>query len=295
MTNGMPPVPARAHIGTTAARFEYRRGALCAVGTDGADSMQRIAASCDTVEVRLPRDTLPRAATVLEWVDAAPPGFTYALTAPHRITHELRFDNVETKTLAFLDVAASMGEVAAPVLFQFPADFTRARHGRALARWMAWLAARRRGLRVAIEVRAGDLSTPAFVSYAASLGFAVALVDRVGAPDLFPTWADEARSGSGPDFAYVRWCGKERDPAHTLGEEPHACEDSLALWAGRVRWLVDQGQAVFAYVHGTSVEGALATARRLRALLDGEGPPPGCDQRDGRAIGAKREPQPQLF
>lgn len=278
MTEGTPPGPLRACIGASSRWSEDRRGALRGGEVVRKDTLTQYVTQFDTLEVNGSSCALPRAATVLEWVEAAPPGFTYALTAPRRITHEMRLAHVEAATLAFLDVAASMGAAAGPVLFQFPRDFTRRRDGRALAEWLGWLAPRRRGLRIVIEVQADDLMTPAFVSHLAALGYTLALVDGMDAPGPFALWAEVVRAGLGPGFAYMRRIGEgcpfdddRSTGAPDLEQQPTA-DDRISLRADRIRWLAAQGQDVFAYVHSPSEGRAFATARRLRAALEEENP-----------------------
>ena len=123
-------------------------------------------------------------------------------------------------------------------------------------------------VRVAVEVRAADLMTPAFASFLAERGFALVLVDRVGTPDLYETWA-EARGEV--DFAYVRWIGDDRHGPKGDREITAPRDEALDRWAARLAALHTQGCDVFGYMHNPYEGHAPASVTRLLARLADRG------------------------
>lgn len=255
------------HIGTSSWLFDGWRGVFYPQELPRGDSLAWYVTQFDTVEVNTSFYALPRASVVVDWVDTAPPGFTFALKAPREITHDRKLVGVEDATNAFVDAVASMGDAAGPVLFQFPPEFSRKKYGRQLADWLTWLAPRRLGQRVAIEVRAADLMTEAFSTWVAGLGYALVLVDRVGTPDCFPLWEQVVQAGKAPGFVYVRLIGDDRHgPAgDAVVQSPRSGQ--LAQWADRLRWLDEQGQECFVYVHNPFEGHSPASVRTLREML----------------------------
>ena len=105
-----------AHIGTSSWQFEGWRGVFYPDKTPIKSYLAHYVTQFDTVEVNTSFYALPRPATVVDWVESAPEGFTFALKAPRLITHEKKLVNAESATLAFLDVLRSLGNAAAPAL-----------------------------------------------------------------------------------------------------------------------------------------------------------------------------------
>jgi uncharacterized protein YecE (DUF72 family) len=138
------------------------------------------------------------------------PGFTFALKFPRRISHEKRLVDCTEETLALLDALRALGATAAPAFLQLPPDCTRRTCGRALAAYLDWLAPLATDLRLAVEVRAADLMTPAFATFLAERGLALVLVDRQGTPDLYPIWQDVMATRRAPAFLFIRWIGDDR-------------------------------------------------------------------------------------
>ncbi len=210
---------------------------------------------------------IPSASTLLNWVESAPPGFTYALKFPRMITHERRLVDCEGATRTFLDSLRALGDACGPALLQFPPDFTRGVHGHTLAAYLDWLADEAHDLRIAVEVRAADLMTPAFAAFVAERNFALTLVDRVQTPDLFDVWRERVEAGAGPDFAFIRWIGDDRHGPQGDRELQLLRDAELAQWAARIVELAAHGKRVFGYMHNPYEGHSPASVRRLKALL----------------------------
>jgi uncharacterized protein YecE (DUF72 family) len=268
--------PALAHIGTSSWQFEAWRGVFYPEKAPTKSFLAHYVTQFDTVEVNTSFYALPRPATIVDWVEAAPPGFTYALKAPRSITHEKKLQDAAPETLAYLDTLRALGPGAAPGLLQLPPDFTRRDFGRPLAAFLDWLAPRLDGLRLAVEVRGADLMTAAFAAFLRERGLALTLVDRRATPDLYDVWAEGALAGQGPAFAYVRWIGDDRNGPKGDRELSQPRDADLERWAARLRDLVAAGIEVYGYMHNPYEGHAPGSVRRLRALLgDAAAPAPG--------------------
>lgn len=254
------------HLGASSWTFDGWRGVFYPEKLPKTQYLAYYIRQFDTVEVNASFYAIPAPATLLAWVESAQPGFTYALKAPRLITHERRLVDCETPTRAFLDALRALGGAAAPALFQFPPDFTRRLYGRALAAFLDWLAQEASGLRLAVEVRAADLMTPAFARFLAERGFALALVDREKSGDLFDAWLEVLGAGA-PSFAYIRWIGDDRNGPRGDRELQVLRDEQLAQWAARIERLARRGVEVFGYMHNTYEGHSPASLRRLQNLL----------------------------
>ena len=255
------------HLGTSSWLFDGWRGVFYPDKLPKNQLLTFYATQFDTVEVNTSFYALPTPATLINWVESVPPGFTFALKFPRAISHDKRLLGCEAESLAFLDALRALGEAAAPAFLQLPPDFTRRMYGRTLAAYLDWLAAHADGLRLAVEVRAPDLMTPAFAEFVASRGFALVLVDRINTPDLFATWFTLVEQSKGPDFAFVRWIGDDKNGPKRDRELQVRRDADLAYWAGRISALDGCGKAVYGYIHNPYEGHSPASVRRLRTLL----------------------------
>jgi uncharacterized protein YecE (DUF72 family) len=78
------------------------------------------AARFRTVEINYTFYRMPTPKTTEAWRDQAPHGFSYALKAPRRITHERRLRECGDEVTFFCDSARRLGDHLAPALFQLP-------------------------------------------------------------------------------------------------------------------------------------------------------------------------------
>ncbi len=247
------------NLGTSSWNFDQWRGAFYPEKLPQKQYLTHYARHFNSVEVNTSFYALPRPGMLINWVDTVPDGFTFALKFPRAISHEKRLVDCESATLAFLDALRSLGAAAGPGFLQLPPDFTRAQHGRTLATYLDWLATQIDDLRIAIEVRANDLITPAFATFVAERSMAFALTDRWArdnqpAPDIAPAWLDLVAQSKAPSFAFLRWIGNNPDgpwaDATQRNRELVAPRDAqLDLWAQRIITLWQAGIHVFGYMH----------------------------------------------
>jgi len=257
------------HLGTSSWQHEGWKGVFYPEGMPPKGWLAYYTSQFDTVEINTSFYALPRARTLIDWADAAPPGFTYSLKAPRQITHDRRLQNAQDETLHFLDAVRALGPAAAPALLQFPPEFTRRAFGRILADYLDWLAPRLAGVRVAVEARAADLMTPAFAAFLGERGLALAMVERTHNPptDLYALANSALERSPAPAFACIRWIGNDRENRGEDREIVTPRPDEIDLWAGRIATLARRGIEVFGYMHNPWEGHSPASVRSLRARL----------------------------
>jgi uncharacterized protein YecE (DUF72 family) len=73
-----------------------------------------------TVEINNTFYRMPAESMLSRWAQEVPPGFSFTLKAPQRITHQKRLREAESDVAVFLERAAVLGDRLGPVLFQLP-------------------------------------------------------------------------------------------------------------------------------------------------------------------------------
>ncbi len=270
---------ASVRIGTSSWLFDGWRGVFYPEKLPKTDYLSFYATQFPTVEVNTSFYALPSPSTLINWVESVPEGFTFAPKFPRAISHDKKLSNVNDETYALLDALRSLGPAAGPAFLQLPPNFTRKSYGKPLALYLDWLATQAQDLRIAVEVRAADLMTPAFAAYLAERGLALALIARKGSPDLYPVWLELVAGGKAPPFAFIRWIGDDRNGPEGDREIQAPRDEELAIWAQRLAELAGHGLDVYGYVHNPYEGHSPATVRRLQALLSQHMPldpwPPG--------------------
>lgn len=255
------------NLGTSSWQFDEWRGVFFPAGLTRPNYLTYYAGQFNSVEVNTTFYGLPRPATLLNWIESVPAGFTFCLKFPRAITHEKRLEDCTQDTLVFLDVLRSLGTAAAPALLQFPPDFTRQSYGRRLATYLDWLVGEMSGLRIGVEVRAPDLMTPAFAAYLAERGLAYVLVDRVETVDVFDIWRALVEASKAPPFALVRWIGDDKHGPQGNDALVAPRDEQLDQWAQRLTQLQQAGLDVYGYMHNPYEGHSPASLRRLQERL----------------------------
>lgn len=254
-------------IGASSWLFDGWRGVFYPDRLPKADYLAYYVTQFATVEVNTSFYAIPAAGTLINWVEVAPAGFTFALKFPRAISHDKRLVNASEESLAFLDALRALGPAAGPAFLQLPPQFTRKNGGKQIAAYLDWLAVQAPDLRIAVEVRAADLMTGAFAAYVAERGFALVLAERQGAPDLYGAWLELVQGGKAPPFAFVRWIGDDRNGPQGDREIQQPRDAELARWADRLVELAGHSLDVFGYVHNPYEGHSPATVRRLQTVL----------------------------
>ena len=250
-------------IGTSSWHFDAWRGVFYPEQASSKEYLQLYSRRFPTVEVNTSFYAMPRAEIVQRWATSVPSGFTFCLKWPRSITHDKRLLDCQEESRLFLERLTLLGDNGAPSFLQFPPDFSRAQHGRALADYLDWLAGVKGTASIGVEVRAPDLMTPAFARFLAVRGFAFVLVDRINTPDLFDVWLEAIAAESTPTFAIIRWIGDDKNGPTGDRELSVLRDRDLARWSARIKQLWDLGTAVFGYMHNPYEGHAPASVQRL--------------------------------
>jgi len=228
-------------IGTSGYNYPEWRGTFYPEKFPTGKMLPYYAERFSTVELNYTFYRMPNAKTVAGWVAETPPGFSFTLKAPQRITHFARLRDIGDPLRYFLDTAAGLGPKLGTVLFQLPPNFKKD-----LDRLGGLLDQLPGGLRCAFEFRHEswlDASVYARLR-AANAALCVADTEDVTTPM-------EATA----DWGYLRL----RDQGYT--------EPDLAEWAGKIQALGRAWRDTFVYFKHEEAGTGPAFARQLEALL----------------------------
>ena len=135
-------------IGTSGYNYPEWRGSFYPEKFPAAKMLPYYAERFSTVEINYTFYRMPNAKTIAGWVAETPPGFSFTLKAPQRITHYARLRDIDDPLRYFLDTAAGLGPKLGSVLVQLPPNFKKD-----LGRLGGLLALLPAGLRCAFEFR----------------------------------------------------------------------------------------------------------------------------------------------
>ena len=113
----------RVHVGTSGYNYPEWRGTFYPDEFPAAKMFAYYAERFRTVEINYTFYRMPTEKTTTAWREQAPPGFTYTLKAPRRITHEQRLLNSGDTLNFFCDAARVLGPHLATLLFQLPPTY----------------------------------------------------------------------------------------------------------------------------------------------------------------------------
>ena len=234
-------------------------------GTRAEHMLDAYARAFDTVEVDSTFYAAPSDSTYDAWARRTPPGFTFALKLPQKITHEesLRGERAAEALAEFCRGARRLKEKLAAVLVQLPPQFEATRENlRALSEFIPLLPA---DIRFAVELRdpfwfEEELLVPLSLQRNVSLALVEApwvTRERV--------WRAAASLLDTSDFAYVRWMGA-RDLTR-FDEVVRPRDLNLDKWAAAVERLRERVPYVCAYFSNFYEGHAPASANKLKRLL----------------------------
>jgi uncharacterized protein YecE (DUF72 family) len=167
------------------------------------------ASRLETVEANATFYRMPRAEVLAGWRAQVPAGFTFALKAPRRLTHERQLRDVDELVGAFSRAAAEHGDALGPVLYQLPPTFARD-----LPRLRDFLALLPRGAASAFEFRHPSWFHDGVLAALADAGAALCAAETDDAQPLLVTTTS---------FGYLRLRRSWYGPAE------------LARWAERIQ------------------------------------------------------------
>jgi uncharacterized protein YecE (DUF72 family) len=111
-------------VGTSGYSYKEWKGSFYPEDMQPAGMLRYYAERFRTVEINNTFYRMPDPELLERWAAEVPPGFTFVLKAPQRITHMQRLSasSFDTTTF-FFDRARELGERLGPVLFQLPPNF----------------------------------------------------------------------------------------------------------------------------------------------------------------------------
>jgi uncharacterized protein YecE (DUF72 family) len=198
------------------------------------------------------------------WRESVPDGFTFALKANRYVTHQKNLKEPEDTLPPLYRRAERLGEALGPILFQCPPHW----HCNP-ERLEGFLDALSDDHRHAFEFRHPSWLVDPVLEALDRQGAALCLADWGPDPmrDEAPVSVDPARPGdlSVPgDHVYVRLHGPETDYAGAYDG------DRLCAWARRLRGWEAEGVPAFVFFNNTRGAAAVADARRLRRMIQGD-------------------------
>lgn len=209
------------HVGTSGYNYPEWKGTFYPEKFPASKMFAYYAERFRTVEINYTFYRMPTPKLTEGWRDQAPPGFTYTLKAPKRITHERRLVDCEEAMRLFIESARGLEHHLACLLFQLPPNFRAD-----AARLDAFLALVPGDLRAAVEFRHDSWHSDEVFGVLSTHNAALCIADM---GDTTTPLVATARHG------YFR-----------LRDEGYGPAD-IAKWATQVRAFADRWSDAFVY------------------------------------------------
>jgi uncharacterized protein YecE (DUF72 family) len=114
----------RVHIGTSGWHYDHWKGPFYPAGLPGAGFLEFYVRKFHTVEINNTFYRMPDDKTLVQWRDAVPEGFLFAVKASRFITHMKKLKDAKKPLRDFLKRISMLGKKLGPVLFQLPPRWT---------------------------------------------------------------------------------------------------------------------------------------------------------------------------
>jgi len=229
-------------IGTSGYNYPEWRGSFYPEKFPAAKMLPYYAERFSTVEINYTFYRMPNAKTIAGWVAETPPGFSFTLKAPQRITHYARLRDIDDPLRYFLDTAAGLGSKLGSVLVQLPPNFKKD-----LGRLGGLLALLPAGLRCAFEFRHESWFADDVYERLRAGNAALCVADTEDATTPLEVTAD---------WGYFRL----RDQGYTAA--------GLEEWSRTIRRLSSGWREVFVYFKHEEAGTGPAFARQLEGFLN---------------------------
>jgi uncharacterized protein YecE (DUF72 family) len=138
----------RVLVGTSGFSYPQWKGNFYPSNISAGEMLSYYAKQLPTVEINNTFYRMPGKPVLAKWAEQVPAGFTFALKASQRITHQKQLDDVADSVGYFFDVASALGEKLGPTLFQLPPFMNKD-----LPKLKAFFSLVPAGRRVAVEFR----------------------------------------------------------------------------------------------------------------------------------------------
>ncbi len=255
-------------------------------GTPAADFLSVYATHFDAVETDATYYRIPSREMVRSWAKKTPDHFVMTAKFPHSICHAgegslpdaeklLDIEGTIEDRNRFLRTMSELGPKCGPLLLQFPYFNKRVfSHAKPFFEKLdMYLSVLPPDFRFAVEIRNKTWLRPELMEILRRHSAALVLVDQAWMPhgDELPKRIHPLTS----DFLYIRLLGDRRkieEVTTTWGREVIDHSDRLARWAKVIRALAPEVHETFAFANNHYAGHGPSTVRRLRALLERDGP-----------------------
>ena len=232
----------RAFVGTSGWSYTSWRPKFYPEGTKSKEFLRYYATRFSTIEINYTFNHLPTEKNVAEWTSATPEDFVFGLKASQQITHRKGLREPAETLPIFFERARLLGPRLGPILFQTPPWVRRDDDRLAM-----FLAALPRDVRCALEVRDPSWYAPEVYELLRTANVPLVHAEGEKAPSPVETLGETAH------FAYAR-----------LRARDGYTRKAVALWATRLRVLLDAGKDVYAYFRHDEDGSNALSAERLR-------------------------------
>ena len=110
----------RVLVGTSGYSYKEWKGSFYPRDLKPAEMLRYYAARLKTVEINNTFYRMPSRKLLSGWAEQVPAGFSFAIKAPRRITHQKKLTDVGEETATLAEVASELGDKLGPTLFQLP-------------------------------------------------------------------------------------------------------------------------------------------------------------------------------
>ena len=196
-------------VGTSGFAYKEWKGPFYPADLPNGEMLAYYAARLSTVEINNTFYRMPTSRVLAGWGEQVPPGFSFAIKASRRITHQAKLENCEDALGHLLGATSALGGTLGPILFQLPPWFKKD-----AARLGAFLALLPAGQRAAFVFRHASWFDDEIAATLGGRGCALVVADVEDGPD--PTIVPTAR------FGYLRL------------RRPGYGPEELARWAARI-------------------------------------------------------------
>ena len=230
-------------VGTSGYNYPEWRGSFYPEKFATAKMLPYYAERLATVEINYTFYRSPKPDILAGWSRQTPPGFSFTLKAPKRITHDARLRDCAESLKYFLDTAGTLGPKLGMLLFQLPPFFRKD-----LAVFDAFLEAFPPGTRAAFEFRHSSwLSAEVF--------------ERLGARNLTLCVADSEKSSTPVEITADHGYFRLRDEGYTPAD--------IEQWARTILEKTSNCGEVFVYFKHEEAGKGPQFARLLLDALGG--------------------------
>ena len=245
----------RVRVGTSGYSYKEWCGEFYPEKTRADAFLPFYATKLSTVELNNTFYRFPTANALSSWASQVPEGFSFALKAPGRITHQKRLKDVG-ELCAISSGSCASSARSSPVDFQLPPNFKKD-----MPRLRDFLATLPEGAKVAMEFRHPSWFDDEVYAALAERGVALCIAesDELEAATTAPDDLNAPLIATAP-FGYLR-----------LRRSDYG-EDELRAWGERVR--AQSWEQVHVFIKHEAVSSPLLAVRLAELLARSDSPPP---------------------